>query len=118
MANVQKVDGYTQSDVQMEGAQGVRMRMLVGPEHNAPNFHMRQFEVAPGGNTPHHHHDYEHEVFVLGGKGIVRTEAGDKQLEAGTVVYMPPNEKHQFVNQGDEALSFLCLIPAPKDCTK
>ena len=105
-----------QNDVVMDGADGVKMRMLIGPEQNAPTFHMRHFEVAPGGHTPHHHHDYEHEVLILKGTGTVRSAQGDRAFKPGDVIFMPPNEKHQFVNDGHEACEFICLIPAPRTC--
>ena len=54
-----------------EGAKGVKIRWLIGEQDGAPNFAMRHFEVAPGGHTPHHSHDWEHEVFVLSGRGKV-----------------------------------------------
>ena len=38
--------------VEMDDAEGVRMRMLIGPQEDAPNFNMRMFEVNPGGHTP------------------------------------------------------------------
>ena len=55
----------------MPGATGCQVRWLVGPGDGAPNFAMREFEVAPGGHTPRHSHPYEHEVFVLQGSGVV-----------------------------------------------
>ena len=55
----------------MPGAQGCSIRWLVGEAEGAPNFAMRQFEVAVGGHTPKHSHPYEHEVFVLEGRGVV-----------------------------------------------
>ena len=113
---VQPITEHVQNDVQMEGAQQVKMRMLIGPADGARNFHMRQFEVAPGGHTPHHSHPYEHEVLVLAGQGTVRSPQGDRPISAGTVVYIPPDEQHQFVSGGAEPLSFICLIPAPRDC--
>jgi quercetin dioxygenase-like cupin family protein len=106
-----------QKEVALEGALGVRMRMLIGPAEGAGVFHMRHFEVAPGGHTPHHEHDYEHEVLILKGSGSVKGAAGDQPCHAGDVVWMPPNERHQFVNTGREPLEFICLIPAPKNCT-
>jgi len=115
---VQSIEQHEQKPVQMEGASEAKMRMLVGPADGAGNFHMRQFEVAPGGFTPHHSHDYEHEILVLSGTGLAKSQQGDRPLQPGDVVYVPPNEKHQFVNQGDQPLSFICLIPAPKDCTR
>ena len=39
-------------------------------------------------------------------------------FKAGDVIWVPPNEMHQFRNTGSEALKFICLIPAPMDCTR
>ena len=72
---------------------------------------MRQFEVAPGGFTPRHHHPYEHEVFVLEGQGVVYEGDQPHPLKAGDVVLVKPDEVHQFRNTGDGPLKFLCLIP-------
>jgi quercetin dioxygenase-like cupin family protein len=115
---VQPLESHEQKPVTMEGAAGAKMRMLVGGNDGASNFHMRQFEVAPGGYTPHHSHDYEHEILVLGGQGVAKSEKGDRPFKAGDVIFVPPNEKHQFLNTGSDPLSFICLIPAPRDCTK
>lgn len=102
--------------VTMEGASGVRMRMLIGEQDGAPNFAMRQFEVEPGGHTPFHHHPYEHEVFVLKGQGVVLEGDKERPLRAGDCVYVSSNEPHQFRNTGDEPLQFLCLVPHLKQC--
>ncbi len=97
--------------VEMEGAEDVTMRMLIGPDDKAPTFNMRLFEVAPGGYTPRHTHDWEHEVYVLAGKGVVLENGQDKPIIAGNCIYVPPNEDHQFRNTGGENLKFLCLVP-------
>jgi len=99
--------------VQTEGAVGCRMRRLVGPDDGAPSFSMRQFEVAPGGHTPKHAHPHEHEVFVLEGNGLVLEGDREHALAPGTVVFVPPNQQHQFRNTGSGPLKFLCLIPHP-----
>jgi quercetin dioxygenase-like cupin family protein len=99
--------------VQMEGAVGAKSRCLIGPDDGAPSFTMRQFEIAPGGQTPRHSHGYEHEVFVLEGSGVVCEGAAEQPLRAGTVVYMPPHVEHQFRNTGAGPLKFLCVIPHP-----
>jgi quercetin dioxygenase-like cupin family protein len=100
-----------QKPVEMEGATGCQIQILVGNDENAPNFVMRQFEVAPGGHTPRHFHDYEHEVYVVEGHGVVID--GDKELplRQGDVVFVAPDDVHQFKNTGDVPLKFLCLIP-------
>lgn len=97
--------------VTMEGAVGCTVRWLVGQEDGAPNFAMRQFEVQPGGHTPRHSHPYEHEVFVLEGAGEVYEGDEAHPLKAGDVVYVAPDEVHQFRNTGPAPLKFLCLVP-------
>ncbi len=108
---VRQVADVTQNDVEMDGAEKVRIRWLVARVDGAPNFAMREFCVAPGGHTPYHAHDWEHEVYVIDGKGVVAGGDGETPLEPGTVVFIPGGEEHNFKNTGDEALRFLCLIP-------
>ena len=109
-----KVNHYeqvAQQPVEMEGSQGCKVRWLLGERDAAPNFAMRQFEVAPGGYTPRHSHPYEHEVFVLEGQGIVFEGDQPHKLAAGDVVLVKPDEVHQFRNTGTSPLKFLCLVP-------
>jgi len=113
---VHSIEKHEQNVVQMEGAVGAKMRMLIGHDHGAKNFHMRHFEVVPGGHTPHHSHDYEHEILILSGVGVAKSEQGDNPIKANDVIFIPANEKHQFVNMGNTPLQFICLIPAPENC--
>lgn len=98
-------------DMNMEGAEAVTMRVLVGAEEGAPTFVMRLFEVAPGGHTPMHKHAWEHEIFVLDGEGEVVTPEARVPLKPRTAAFVAPDEMHQFVNSGNQAFRFLCLIP-------
>jgi len=107
-----RADELEPAAMEMEGAQGVAMRVLIGPETGAPTFVMRLFEVEPGGHTPLHEHGWEHEVFVLAGEGEVASPDGVSELRPGTAVFVAPGETHQFINRGRETLRFLCLIPA------
>src|SRR5947207_3116304 len=115
---IEALRAHEQTPVTMPGSSGARMRMLVGPNDGAANFHMRHFEVAPGGFTPHHQHDYEHEILILKGAGFAQSATGEQYFKAGDVIWVPANEMHQFRNPGPDPLEFICLIPAPKDCSK
>lgn len=108
---VSHYEAVEQKDVEMEGAEGCKVRWLVGKSDGADNFSMRQFEVGVGGFTPRHHHPYEHEVFVLEGQGTVLENDTLHNIKTGDVLYVAPDEVHQFKNTGDTALKFLCLIP-------
>jgi quercetin dioxygenase-like cupin family protein len=109
-----KVTSYErvqQQPVKMDGAEGCAVRWLVDETDGAPTFAMRQFEVAPGGFTPRHSHPYEHEVFVLEGSGVVLDGDQQRPLRAGDVVFVAPNDIHQFKNTGEAPMKFLCLVP-------
>lgn len=110
--NINKVES---KPVDMAGVQGVKMAVMVGRDDGAPNFALRQFTVAPGGHSPRHSHDYEHEVFIVEGGGTVLLEGADRQLAAGDVVYVPAEQEHQF-RAGPNGLRFLCLVPVTRNC--
>lgn len=95
-----------------EVAKGIAGRVLAGGEDGAKNFTMRLFEVKPGGYTPKHTHDWEHEVFVHGGEGKVFRNGEWVPVPAGTALFIPGGEEHQFKNDGDAPFTFICVIPA------
>lgn len=94
-----------------EGVEGVHKQRLLTPEMGAPNFTMRKFTVEEGGFTFYHQHDFEHEIYILSGKGVARKKDDEIEVSAGDAILVEPNKIHQFVNQGKEELVFLCLIP-------
>jgi len=94
-----------------EGVKDVKLRWLISKKDGAENFAMRLFEIKPGGHTPLHRHDWEHEVFILEGSGITRNKTNEELFKKGDIFYVPSMEWHQFVNNGDITLKFLCLIP-------
>lgn len=99
------------ASVTEEGAKGVRIKWLISGENGAPTFLMRHFTVDPGGFTPFHQHDWEHEVYVLEGNGTVRYEDREEKIAPGDAVLVPPNKKHQFRANSDGPLKFLCMVP-------
>ena len=111
MMKLRHYESVESKPVEMEGSSNCKVRWLVGENEGAPNFAMRQFEVGPGGYTPRHSHPYEHEVFVLEGRGEVFEGSIRHDLNTGDVVLINPDEVHQFRNPTDQPLKFLCLIP-------
>ena len=95
-----------------EGIKGASVRWLIGPAEKAPNFALRYFEVEPGGYTALDQHPHDHGVMIM--RGQARVLLGEEEFEVahGDVVYVPPNEVHQFRSIGEEPLGFLCIIPA------
>ncbi|RJP68710.1 MAG: cupin domain-containing protein [Candidatus Abyssobacteria bacterium SURF_17] len=98
-------------EVKDEGAQGVSIRWVISKEDGAEKFYMRVFDVQPGGHTPYHKHPWEHEVFILEGSAVVVSDKGRHNADAGSVVFLLPEEQHQFRNETDRLMRFICLIP-------
>lgn len=98
-------------EVTAEGAEGVTIRWLVSKDDGAPNFQMRLFEVALGGKTPLHTHEWEHEVFILEGEGVLTFEGREHAFYAGHFVFVPGGKEHSFRNTGSGRLAFLCMVP-------
>ena len=105
---------YTDVELEVpneEGTKYLKVRWLISKKDGAENFAMRLFEIQPGGYSPLHQHGWEHEVFLLEGKGVRRDKNSEKSIKQGDVFFIPSMEWHQFVNTGKETLKFLCLIP-------
>ena len=104
------------TDVKLEepaerGVKDAKLRWLISKKDGAEHFAMRLFEIQPGGYTPLHQHDWEHEVFILEGSGVTRDKNKEEPFNQGDVFFVPSMEWHQFVNTDKETLKFLCLIP-------
>jgi quercetin dioxygenase-like cupin family protein len=98
-----------------EGASKTKVRWLIAEPEGAPNFALRLFELEPGGYTPRHRHPWEHEVFILEGKGDIAAKTETVSVKTGDAILIEPGEEHQFRNVGDTAnLRFLCIVPLAK----
>jgi quercetin dioxygenase-like cupin family protein len=115
---IKSVQNVPSEPVNMDGAKNASVRWLITETDGAANFAMRLFELEPNGHTPHHSHSYEHEVYVLEGAGVVIAPDGERPFRAGEVVFVPPNEKHQFRNTSAGTCRFLCLIPSVNCCVR
>ena len=108
---VEKEANVEPAEVNEKDIEGISMKVLMSDKDGAPNYAMRVFDIQPGGHTAYHTHAWEHEVYVLGGNGIVRQ--GDKEypLEKGSFVLVPPEEEHNFANTGGDVFRFICVVP-------
>jgi quercetin dioxygenase-like cupin family protein len=99
---------------QMAGMQAT-IRWLIAEKDGAPNFAMRVIEIKlKGEKIPLHRHDYEHEIFIIEGKGNVLSPGGPKPVAYGDYAYVPAGEEHGFENTGSEPFRFICVIPIQK----
>ena len=108
------IEAYKESG---DGWRGITRRELVGKRGESPSFHVRYFEIAPGGHSTLEKHRHEHVVIPLRGRGQARFGCYLYEVGFGDVVYVAPDDPHQFVNpeEADEPFGFLCIVNAERD---
>jgi quercetin dioxygenase-like cupin family protein len=77
-----------------------RTKNLFSPENaGAKYLKINITEYAPGTTHKLHRHPGQEEViYVLEGKGITRTEEGDKPIGPGAFVFVPADTDHATIN--------------------
>ncbi|MDF1810030.1 MAG: cupin domain-containing protein [Phycisphaerales bacterium] len=118
MPEINNINNADMQPIQMDGVKGASMAVMIGRHNKAPHFALRSIAVEPGGNTPLHQHDYEHEVYVVSGKGQVLLEGDTHPIKTGDTILVPANELHQFTvpDNASEPFRFLCLVPVEQNC--
>ncbi len=106
--NAQEADRCTAT---AEGAKDTDVQWLLTESDGAPNFALRRFIIAPGGYTPRHTHDWEHEVYIPRGEGDLLTDQGSIPLTPDHAILVAPGESHQFRCTGPDHLEMLCIVP-------
>lgn len=68
-------------------------------------------EVAPGCRVREHAHDpHEELILVYEGQGTAVIEGKEHRMQPGTTLYLAPNWKHTFINEGDGPLRFFWVL--------
>ena len=88
---------------------------LLGKRGESTVFHVRYFEVDPGGWTTLEHHRHEHAVIGLRGKGEIQLGPHVYPVHVGDAAYTAPGDTHQLRNHGDEPFGFICVVAADRD---
>jgi quercetin dioxygenase-like cupin family protein len=109
-----KIIHYKEAEIKTysgDAPQGVTGRVVIGRADGARDLCMRVFELEPGIYTGKHAHEWEHEVFVHSGKGSILRDGKWAPFAVGSVIFIPGGEEHQLRNDGNEILTFVCVIP-------
>ena len=93
------------------GAVNTRIRTLIGGEDGALASTLHEIIVGKGGSTAMHRHDWEHQLFVESGRGILETLEAKTPLTPGDVVLVGAGEDHRFLQKGKEPIRFLVVTP-------
>ena len=105
-------------DVEYEpvgAADGMQKGVLIGDEHDAPNFAIRRFVLEPGAEVPAHTNAVEHEQYVLEGEYVVGIDDEEYRVSANDSLLIPAETVHWYRNDGDEPGAFLCAVPNGDD---
>jgi quercetin dioxygenase-like cupin family protein len=97
--------------VQGDGIAGVEKANVIGVPEGWEDHTLRVFTIEPGGNTPHHEHDWPHINYVMKGKGRLTIEGRTHEIGEGDFAFVPSNKKHQFQNPYDSRFEFICIVP-------
>lgn len=100
-----------------EGYKGITRRELSGKRGESQKFHLRYFEIKPGGYSTLEKHEHEHVVVVMRGSGEAQAGCYIWKVGFGDVVYVSPSDVHQFRCPADaaEPFGFLCIVNAERD---
>ncbi len=93
------------------GAVNTKIRTLIGGQDGALTTSLHEIVVGKSGSTAMHRHDWEHQLFVEGGRGRLEGVEGNLTLSPGDVVLVGAGEDHRFVQTGKEPLRFLVVTP-------
>lgn len=97
------LEGYTDG-------RGATKQVLIGPADGAAHFVVRYFEIPPGSASTLDEHAHDHGVVIVRGRGTVLLGSTEHAIMSGDVVYVAPEERHQF-RAAEEPLGFLCVVP-------
>ena len=92
-----------------------RTELVCEPAAPSLPFHVRYFEIAPGGRSSCERHEHEHVVMIVRGSGTVRLGDSSNGVGEGDVVHIRSWELHQFSADGGETLGFYCIVAADRD---
>jgi mannose-6-phosphate isomerase-like protein (cupin superfamily) len=89
---------------------GSEIRELLAHRNSAiRNQSLAEARLPPGAATaPHYHPQAEEIYYLLEGRGRMQIEAEIREVAAGDAIAIPPGQRHQITNIGDQALRFLC----------
>jgi quercetin dioxygenase-like cupin family protein len=70
--------------------------------------------AGPGQGPPLHTHPYVEVIFVLEGSATVTLGEEQREAKTGSIVVVPANTPHRFVNSGATALRQIDIHASPR----
>lgn len=90
-------------------------QVLVGKRDEATAFHVRYFEITPGGHSSLEKHGHAHVVIAVRGQGKAVLGTTGHDMKPFDTVYVAPWTPHQFLATRDTIFGFFCIVDAERD---
>jgi len=89
---------------------GSEIRELLAHRNSAiRNQSLAEARLPVGGATQEHYHAWTEEIyFITAGRGRMRIEGAEAEVQPGDAIAIPPGQRHKLWNTGFEPLRFLC----------
>ena len=110
-----KTEKYKQEN---GGWASIARNVLIGDKGESCKFHLRYFEIAPGGFSSFERHKHEHVVTCIRGTGNLLLGKKTFALNYLDTAYISPDTPHQLQNPYDEPFGFFCIVNAKRDKPK
>ena len=78
----------------------------------APDLSMGLYALRSGEKDPQHPHQQDEVYYVLGGKGKIRVGGQDRDVQAGSIVYVPKRVEHRFHTIVEDLQILVFFAPA------
>ena len=98
-------------EVVLEGVTHTSRANVIGPDQGWADHTLRVFRIGPGGHTPRHEHDWQHINYIIEGRGTLMIGDDTRPISRGDFAVVPSNTRHQFRNESDQDLVFICIVP-------
>lgn len=95
--------------------QNIIRQELIGTKGESTRFHLRYFEIKPGGYSSFETHKHEHVVICIRGKGRARLDRKNVGIKFLDIIYIKPDTPHRLYNPYDKPFGFFCIVNARRD---
>ncbi len=93
------------------GSMRVTMKQLVGKEDGAEKTALHEIKVLRGGRTSVHSHNWQHQMLVTSGSGVLVIGGKRVPIKEGDVLVIERDEEHGFEQKGRAPLVMLTVTP-------
>ena len=77
---------------------------LITLDDNPPTCTLSYHVIQPDKTSPHHIHEWEHEVYTIDGSGTLVCDGKEYSVQAGDAIFIPPNVDHYTLNDGGDGV--------------